>query len=232
MEDTGLKRRVGTGVSLMIAVVALLSLGVLLTSASSNASAAEGLWITRVTPLGGASTPFNRLEIQFSSAVLSDTFTLADVSLRGPGGVITPTALTYLAGDRYELASSGTGLNTYSLVIGPDIRDLSDRQMDQNHNGTAGEPGGKTAFVVPNRASEGQTCAYDIRGPETGPEGVEGRTAQRVVLYRGVEPGESGPQGNALAQEQAGTGIEPPEAHPVFPPARESALVALYDNPV
>ncbi|HQE93847.1 MAG TPA: carboxypeptidase regulatory-like domain-containing protein [Anaerolineae bacterium] len=141
MDNIGLKQRIGTGISLILAVVALLSLGVLLTSASPSAPTADGLWITRVTPLGGASTPFNRLEIQFSSAVLSNTFTLADVSLVGPGGVMTPTALTYLAGDRYELASSGTGLNTYSLVIGPDIRDLSDRQMDQNHNGTAGEPG-------------------------------------------------------------------------------------------
>ncbi|HQH39327.1 MAG TPA: hypothetical protein PLH19_12445, partial [Anaerolineae bacterium] len=106
MDNIGLKQRIGTGISLILAVVALLSLGVLLTSASPSAPTADGLWITRVTPLGGASTPFNRLEIQFSSAVLSNTFTLADVSLVGPGGVMTPTALTYLAGDRYELASS------------------------------------------------------------------------------------------------------------------------------
>ncbi len=140
MSDKLLDRRMGAGLSLTLIAIALFSLGVLLSSAI-GAPAAEGLWITRVTPLGGASSPFNRLEIQFSGAVLSGTFTLGDVLLTGPGGVITPTALNQLAADRYELVSSGTGLSTYSLVIGPDVRDLSNLLMDQNHNGTPGEPG-------------------------------------------------------------------------------------------
>ncbi|MCX7689077.1 MAG: hypothetical protein N2045_14025, partial [Fimbriimonadales bacterium] len=127
--------------NLILLALALLSLGVLLISSASSASAVEGLWITRVTPLGGASAPFNRLEIQFSGVVLNGTFTLEDVRLSGPGGVIMPTALNQLAADRYELVSSGTGLNTYSIVIGPDIYNLSNLPMDQNHNGTPGEPG-------------------------------------------------------------------------------------------
>jgi len=55
-----------------------------------------------------------------SSSVLTDAFTLADVTFSGPGGLIAPTARTRLADDRHELGLSGqTGLDTYSLVIGP-----------------------------------------------------------------------------------------------------------------
>ncbi|HQK12688.1 MAG TPA: hypothetical protein PLJ78_01955, partial [Anaerolineae bacterium] len=139
MSDKLLDRRIGASSSLALTAMVLFLLGVLISSAI-GAPAADGLWITRVTPLGGASTPFDRLEIQFSGAVLSGTFTLDDVSLGGPGGTITPTALNQLAANRYELVTGGTGLNTYSLAIGPDVRDLSNLPMDQNHNGTPGEP--------------------------------------------------------------------------------------------
>ncbi|MCX7706869.1 MAG: hypothetical protein N2204_02545, partial [Anaerolineae bacterium] len=109
--------------------------------APAVAPAAGGLWITRVTPTGPASNPFDKLEIQFSAAVLTNTFTLTDVTFSGPGGPITPTALSQLAADRYELNLSGlTGLNTYSLVIGPDILDLNNQLLDQDHDGTPGEP--------------------------------------------------------------------------------------------
>ncbi|MEJ5199410.1 MAG: hypothetical protein WHX53_10845, partial [Anaerolineae bacterium] len=108
---------------------------------TADVSATDGLWITRVTPTGPSSSPFDKLEIQFSAAVLTNTFTLTDVTFSGPGGPIIPTALSKLAADRYELNLSGlTGLNTYSLVIGPDILGLDDQPMDQDHDGTPGEP--------------------------------------------------------------------------------------------
>ena len=109
-------------------------------TAQDTATSQGGLWITRVTPTAAASNPFDTLEIQFSSAVAEGTFTLTDVTFTGPGGTITPAGLIKLADDLYELDSTGlTGLNEYSLTIGPNIQDASAHSMDQDHDGTPGE---------------------------------------------------------------------------------------------
>jgi len=109
-------------------------------TAQEAAASQGGLWITRVTPTGAASSPFDTLEIQFSSAVSAGTFTLGDVTFTGPGGTITPAGLNSLTDDLYELDSTGlTGLDDYSLTIGPNIQDTSAQSMDQDHDGTPGE---------------------------------------------------------------------------------------------
>jgi hypothetical protein len=109
-------------------------------TAHDTAASQGGLWVTRVTPTAAASSPFDTLEIQFSSVVSAGTFTLDDVTFTGPGGTITPAGLNKLADDLYELDSTGlTELDEYSLTIGPNIQDTSAQSMDQDHDGTPGE---------------------------------------------------------------------------------------------
>ena len=101
---------------------------------------ATDLWVTQVDPTGGAGHPFDALQIQFSQAVQDGSFTLEDVDLTGPGGQIAPNGLAKLADDLYELDCAAlTGLETYSLVIGPDVLNAASQPMNQDHDGTAGE---------------------------------------------------------------------------------------------
>ncbi|MCU0981566.1 MAG: hypothetical protein MUF25_20640, partial [Pirellulaceae bacterium] len=102
---------------------------------------AGDLYVTRLTPLGGAGQPFDALEIQFSKEVRDDTFQVAqnDLAVSGPEGPLAPT-LTRVAGDRYRVDLSGTGLATYRLTIGPDILGVDDGlAMNQDRNATPGE---------------------------------------------------------------------------------------------
>jgi len=101
---------------------------------------AGDLRIDAVVAAGAADQPFDKLEVQFNQDVQEASFTLADIALSGPGGVITPTGLTRLAGDRYEIDCTGlTGLGQYSLRIGPGILDLSGQAMNQDGDSTPGE---------------------------------------------------------------------------------------------
>lgn len=101
------------------------------------------LAVTHLTPLGPSGHPFDRLDIQFSKAVRDGTFTLADVTVSGPGGTITPSAITRVAPNDYQLNLTGqTGSGTYTLTVGPqDILGDDDGQpMNQDHDATSGEP--------------------------------------------------------------------------------------------
>ena len=101
------------------------------------------LTVTHLTPLGPSGHPFDRLDIQFSKAVRDGTFTLADVTVSGPGGAITPSVLTRVAPNDYQLNLTGqTGSGTYTLTVGPqDILGDDDGQpMNQDHDATPGKP--------------------------------------------------------------------------------------------
>ncbi|MHC4406637.1 MAG: Ig-like domain-containing domain, partial [Planctomycetota bacterium] len=84
----------------------------------------------------------DRVSLSFSEEILDGSFTLADVaSLTGPGGPITPTAVNRLGAAEYEVVfASQSEPGDYSLVVGPEILDLSGNAMDQDHDGTNGEP--------------------------------------------------------------------------------------------
>jgi hypothetical protein len=101
----------------------------------------DGLWVTGLTPTGGAGHPFATVEVTLSKAVQDATFTADDITVTGPGGPITADTLTRLDANRYSFHLAGTGLATYSLVIGPDIQDTDSVRMDQDHDGTPGEAG-------------------------------------------------------------------------------------------
>ena len=101
------------------------------------------LAVTHLTPLGPSGHPFDLLDIQFSKAVRDGTFTLADVTVSGPGGTITPSVLTRVAPNDYQLNLMGlTGSGTYTLTVGPqDILGDDDGQpMNQYHDVTPGKP--------------------------------------------------------------------------------------------
>ena len=121
----------------------------------------SGLWVTGLTPTGGAGHPFATVEVTLSKGVQDATFTADDITVTGPGGPITADTLTRLDANRYSFHLPGTGLATYSLVIGPDIQDTDSVRMDQDHDGTPGEAG-QDAYSAKLSADGLSIAAADI----------------------------------------------------------------------
>jgi len=94
-------------------------------------------------PAGNTTGTIAKVRLQFNESIDVTTFTLADiVSLNGPNGSIAVSAVVPVAGNTRQfdvLFLPQTDLGDYSLVIGPDIADLSGNLLDQNRNGTGGE---------------------------------------------------------------------------------------------
>jgi subtilisin family serine protease/subtilisin-like proprotein convertase family protein len=122
--------------------------------------------VTSHSPSGDVSAPVNSVTVTFDEAVNASTFTLADiVSFTGPGGVDLRSSLTGIT------PSSGTATTftisfapqnlrgTYTLVLGPDIRDVAGNPMNQDGDGVNGENPDDRYTATFNIAAERRT--YD-----------------------------------------------------------------------
>ena len=114
----------------------------------------DALSVTRLTPAGDDAHPFDSILVAFNRPVQPATFTVDDVQLTGPGGPITPVDVIALSDQTFQLDCTGlTALETYSLVIGPNIFDDGGGTMDQDAHNADLFAGGVTI-------AEGET-AYD-----------------------------------------------------------------------
>ncbi|MFM7148306.1 MAG: S8 family serine peptidase, partial [Gemmataceae bacterium] len=99
--------------------------------------APQALKVLSAVPNG--TTSFSSVRITFNLAVDLTTFSLADVSLTGPGGAVTPTSLTAVSGSNNTQFDVGfanqTTPGTYTISVGPSITSSSGGLMDQNGNG-------------------------------------------------------------------------------------------------
>jgi subtilisin family serine protease/uncharacterized protein (DUF2141 family) len=92
-------------------------------------------------PSGGISTPVSSVTVSFDRPIEPGSFTTGDVTLTGPAGAITPTAVTAITDMQYAVSfPSQSNLGTYTVSVGPGVRDRLGRAMDQNQNGIPGEP--------------------------------------------------------------------------------------------
>jgi subtilisin family serine protease len=104
---------------------------------------ATGASVTSVTFGGNAGISSAR--VSFSEAINTSTFTPSKVTLTGPGGkAIAVTGVTPVAGTngtQFDVTfPTQTATGTYTLVVGPDVRDLAGSPMDQDRNGKPGQP--------------------------------------------------------------------------------------------
>jgi serine protease len=96
---------------------------------------------------GGTSTQLNKVTVTFDRAVNPTTFTKADVvSFIRPNGTSALGTISTVApvsgtnNTQFVITFTGqTAAGTYSLTFGPDVRDTSGNQMNQNGNGVNGE---------------------------------------------------------------------------------------------
>jgi hypothetical protein len=97
--------------------------------------------VTAASPTGSQTQPVDHIDLTFSEDIADGSFTVDDiVSLVGPAGAITPTAVTRLSSTQYRVSfASQSGAGNYTLVVGPNISDAAGNLMDQDQDGTNGE---------------------------------------------------------------------------------------------
>ena len=116
----------------------------------------DALSVTGLTPAGDDAHPFDSVLVAFNRPVQPATFTVDDIQLTGSGGPITPVDVIARSDQTFELDCTGlTGLETYSLVIGPDILDADGGAMDQGAHDAG-------LFAAGVTIADGET-AYDGR---------------------------------------------------------------------
>ena len=97
--------------------------------------------IIDITPTEVRNADFDHLDVVFNEAVATATFTADDVIISGASGSVdiasvTPLDVTSFRINFVALATRGS----YSVAIGPGIEDLDGNLMDQNADGTNGDP--------------------------------------------------------------------------------------------
>jgi parallel beta-helix repeat protein len=99
-----------------------------------------GLQIVAATPTGGTNAPFSSIELTFSEAFLSSSFTLADVNFQGPNGTIAISQIVFMDNHKARIHfPQQNAKGVYTLIIGPNIVDVVGNAMDSNRNGILGE---------------------------------------------------------------------------------------------
>ncbi|HUT94718.1 MAG TPA: RHS repeat-associated core domain-containing protein [Thermoguttaceae bacterium] len=97
--------------------------------------------ITRHVPAGDVAGTVDSVDVWFSEAIQAPTFTLADVRITGPDGTITPTSLTAAGSNCFRIAfDPQTTPGEYHVLVGPAVEDLAGNPMDQDRDGTQGDP--------------------------------------------------------------------------------------------
>ncbi len=179
----------------------------------------SGLTGPRVTNsvFGGArSGQFDRVWVAFSEGVNPATLTNATIAVNGPSGSISVSAVIPVAGKnntQFVLMFSRNQVRsgTYTLAIGPNVRNVAGNAMDQNSNGILGETadryttsatlnGTSTASIaaqsttpnVPLPALRTYT-AFDLKGATDGVkvavlEGRSDRLVKAVIPFTEEQP--------------------------------------------
>jgi hypothetical protein len=106
--------------------------------------------ITRHEPAGDVTGTLDSVDVWFSEAIEWPTFTPADVGIKAPGGAaIAATKAESVGLNRLRVSLPGqTALGLYGFSIGPEIQDIAGNVLDQNRDGSAGQPDDIYTFTV------------------------------------------------------------------------------------
>jgi VCBS repeat-containing protein len=95
---------------------------------------------------GAASETVDTVRVTWSEPIAAATFAPADISgFSGPGGSIVVSSVTVVNGTnnrQFDIKFPvQTTFGSYTMTIGPNITDLANNPMNQDNDGTNGEPG-------------------------------------------------------------------------------------------
>jgi SdrD B-like domain/RTX calcium-binding nonapeptide repeat (4 copies)/Bacterial Ig-like domain len=184
---------------------------------------AAGPFINAQSPAATAKlhAPLAQFLVQFDQVMDVATFTPADVvSFNGPSGpiAVTSVAPTSGGGNRvFTLTFPSQGAaGPYTIALGPDIRDLANRPMDQNNNNIAGEDLG-----------DRYTGSFQLYGPRVNfriySPSADGTVNQVLLQFQPSSPGINGATFNPDDVVIAGpngpvtvTGVVPNPSRPNF----------------
>lgn len=106
-----------------------------------------GPHVVAATPDGEVFDTLQQFTVTFNEEIDAETFTVDDVTLSGPDGLVTPTAITQVDAVTFEiLFETQTTFGEYTLQVGPDVADLDGHLMNQDGDDVNGE-NGEDAFT-------------------------------------------------------------------------------------
>lgn len=99
--------------------------------------------VTQHSPAGDLAGTIDHVDVWFSEAIDKTTFTTGDVSIRRPDDhTVGVSGIEEVGLNRFRISfAAQTAVGQYHVIVGPDVRDLAGNQLDQDHDGTFGEPG-------------------------------------------------------------------------------------------
>jgi hypothetical protein len=104
-----------------------------------------GPFVTSLTPPSNIG-PVSSVDVGFNTSIDATSFNTSAVILTGPAGPIPITGVDVVPGtsnSHFTVSFPTQGLvGTYTITVGPHIRDLAGHEMDQNVNGITGETPG------------------------------------------------------------------------------------------
>src|SRR5262249_12422114 len=144
----------------------------------------NGPRVTTVSPAGGGvgvTGPVSKMTLTFSLDIDGSTFTTSDiVSFTGPSGAIPITGVMQTGARTFDVTfPTQTATGVYTLVAGPDIRDLFGNPMNQNNN-----------FIVGEDPGDRLTASFDIN--QFGPDPFDYIAAPTAFENINLEPGQPG----------------------------------------
>ena len=98
--------------------------------------------ITNMTPSVAVTPPVSSVDVSFNMALQASSFTADDVSISGPGGLVTVTGVSLVGGTTWRISFvPQTADGPYTVRVGPNIDEVAGNflGMDQNGNGLSGE---------------------------------------------------------------------------------------------
>ena len=152
----------------------------------------HGPRVVSYSPAGWMDVPVESIEVTFSEPIDAGTFTLADVSVTGPGGPVTPTGLAPLGATTFRVELPKQKLGTdYVFTIGPDVADEHGNLMDQDWDNVNGGP--NDVFVGTFHIDPGVRLLPDLTGLQAlnlmdGGGIMDEVTVSGRVVYDGLLP--------------------------------------------
>jgi subtilisin family serine protease len=149
------------------------------TAAVANTDGPHGVASTPVGSIGSAGG-FNGVQVTFNEEVNPATFTGSQVTLTGPNGAISGLTVSAVSGsnDHQFLVSfpGQTTPGTYTLRVGPAIRDWYGNAMNQNRNGVNGEASDAFTTAIQETRTTATLLKSDAttRGTWIGTYGAQG----------------------------------------------------------
>ncbi|MBV9820825.1 MAG: hypothetical protein JO144_01170, partial [Actinobacteria bacterium] len=176
-----------------------------------NLVAGAGPAVVRSVPNGNNEPGISSIRFTFNETIIPRTFedTAKSIdSFTDPNGnPIAVTSVTPVQGthDRQFDVSFATQVQagTYTMVIGPNIKDLMHRQMDQDGDGVAGQP--DDSYTATFTITNPQVTAYSPTGNNNLPGSIQ---SVRFTFSRPIDPNSFGtaqvdsftdPSGNPIA---------------------------------